>query len=288
MHLFTLGWALPLVSGSNCKIELNGIVATPMSYYENYLGFLSNELAEFSEILFTSQANSIATAFEQKYGVNVTLRSPFFTCSPSGLSDSCYSLVESPEATISLASFPFTIPQSGNISSISISNMTGSLLEGKKSLLAQNFFSLYLIPPNSVSAPVLEPPCQIQQNENFNLGFSDASEVPFDCTNVDSGVNFQPTTPLSQFNGLEAKGDWILYVQTIANDGRLNTFTINYCLTNQTVTSSDCIYSSDISRSNLNIPGYRYDSSSGTAYYTKIIRNNADEELYLTISRQAI
>ncbi len=149
----------------------------------------------------------------------------------------------------------------------------------------QPFLNVSLVPPNLLSGQVLSPNCQVFNVQPFNFGISDDSTVPLNCSLVDSENIFQPTTPFSQFNGVQANGEWSLILNS-AEGGSIYTFTIDYCIT--VADTSTCSYAYDIARSNLNIPRYRYDSSTGTAYYTKIIRNNRGEQLYVTISRQAI
>ena len=273
-------------STKKCKAELQSILAHPQTYSENYLRTLSSRLAQFTNLLFTNQANSVASAFEQQYGVTVTLHSPFPTCSSQAQAQSCFSTVQNGVSISYADPIPFTIPQSGKISSISIENMQGELTSGEKSMLIIPFFIISLQPPNLTPSLVLNGNCDVSSQQFYNLGFSDSSTVDFNCANVDSGLIFQPTNPFSQFIGVEANGEWNLILDAQSGVGSLTSFTIEYCIAGTGATSaSACSLSSDITRSDLNIPGYRSDSGNGNAYYTTVFRNAQGQELYATISR---
>ncbi len=116
--------------------------------------------------------------------------------------------------------------------------------------------------------------------QNFDLGFSDDAATPLDCSKVNLGLIFQPTVPFSQFEGVEASGECNMELDP-TDSGNLDTYSINYCI-GVSGAKSFCSFSSDIARSNLNIPGYRHEG--GVAYYTKILRNSGGEEVYVTIS----
>ena len=288
MFLFTLGCLFALVLGSStekCKFELQNVLADPQTYSQNYLRTLSGRLAQFTNLLFTNQANSIVDAFEQEYGVNVQLKSPFPTCQSDGTAQACYSLPLEIESATLNGEYPFAIPQSGPITSISITNIIGQAASSKKSMLDIDFFTISLQPPGLIPAQILVPACQVPDTQNFNFGLSDTSTTAFSCDAVDSATVLLPTSPLSQFNGLEANGEWKLIISG-ADIGFFTGFTFNYCVTGSAASSTPtCSVSSDIARANINVPGYRYDATDGNVYYTTILRSAQGQELYATISR---
>ncbi len=281
MHLCALWLSLfYLVTANNScvhKTELKNILEHSKTFSEEYLKSISDKLSKYSNALFTSQADSIVSAFEQEFGVEIVLQSPFLGCA----SQSCFSVsIVLDVGNFFLQSFPFTIPQSGIIESISIGSLIGTVNPIKKSMsmeLDYPFILVSLQPPLSPPGMVEVPSCEVPIL-SFNLGFSDSATTPLNCSETNSGIIFQPTNPFSQFTGVQAQGEWNLIMYT-TNGGDLESFIINYCL------ASACAYSSDIARSNSNIPGYRYDSSNGIAYYTRIFRNSQGEQLYATISR---
>ncbi len=292
MFLFTLAYALSLVSASTsnkCESELESVISSPKPYSESYLRKLAGRLAQYSGLLFTAQGASFVSSFEQEYGVTVTLQSPFFTCPtvPVLVAETCYSVTENVVyVDFNNINYPFNITQSGPITSISIASMNGSVGSSKIVWDTSQFFNVSLQPPTGSPGPVLQTSCTIDIGP-FSIGFSDESTIPFDCTNFDSGVIFAPTTPLAQFDGVEANGEWNLILDA-ADIGTLEFFTIDYCVANDSNNNavlSSCSLSSDIARSNLNIPGYRYDSAAGMAYLTILLRNVQGEEVYATISR---
>jgi hypothetical protein len=99
---------------------------------------------------------------------------------------------------------------------------------------------------------------------------------------MSNGLDFQPTTPFTQFTGVEAFGVWKLGFHPADDYGFLRSFSVNYCISSG---ASSCSFSSDIARANLNVPGYRYDAASGTIYYTSVLHDTQGQLLYATISR---
>lgn len=63
-----------------CEAEIENILADPWNYSERYLDKVNEKLKEFSQLLFTPQANSIVSNFEREYGVTITLEQPFPIC----------------------------------------------------------------------------------------------------------------------------------------------------------------------------------------------------------------
>ncbi len=143
-------------------------------------------------------------------------------------------------------------------------------------MLDDAYLNIYMQPPGGSASAALESTCTLADGV-YQFGLADSSSIPFNCTNLNSSITFQPTTPFSQFNGLEAGGEWYLIING-TEFGSLQGFTIDYCI-------AACSLSSDFARANLNVPGYRYDSADAMVYYTSILRNGQDEEMYVTISR---
>ncbi len=275
MLLFAALAFVPFILASKCKFELESVLAAPNTFPENYLRLLSNKLSQFSELLFTSQAASVISSFEQEYGVTVSLQAPF----PVDTITSCnFYQYDGNSQPFLNGPFPFNITEQGQIYNLSIANIFGTLGNDNKALTATNSVSLQISfqAPNGFTSQVLDASCSFS-SRNYQFGLADSSDIPFDCTTIGGQLTYSPTSPFSQFKGVEANGQWELILFSDDNASSLQTFRIDYCLATQPY------YSSDIARSNLNFPGYRFDS--GVAYFTSIDRNSQGEKLYVTISR---
>ncbi len=164
---------------------------------------------------------------------------------------------------------------------MSIPNINGDITTDSKALLAENVPIMFSLQhPELAIGEIFSATCSIS-SVSFTFGLSDLATDAFSCGGIESGSIFLPTDPFSQFKGVEAAGGWKMHVDILREDSSyLNKFTIDYCITPN---SSGSDFSSNIARSNWNIPGYRYDG--GVAYYSSVIRSNQGEELYTTISR---
>lgn len=140
--------------------------------------------------------------------------------------------------------------------------------------------NLTLVSPAGTSVDILQEDCLVANYPNFVFGLSDLANLPFTCASVTDGISFTPTNSFGVFNGENPLGNWNLITYTVYN-GFFNVLTFNYC----TISASCCLYSRDIARSNLNIPGYLYNADSGLASFTTAIRNSNSEELTAIISR---
>lgn len=274
---------------SVCTKELAGIVAEVDTGPQIYLHNVSKKFKAFKRLLFTPQASSIVANFEQEFGVNVQLQSPFILCSGSFTafcnSSSPYFDNGTP---ISPQIYNLTIPiyDPGRLTSIYLSAYSGIVGGEKAAFDFPPIPKATLFPPNGQSVEIYGETCLVRSEFDFTL--SDASTEPFDCTTADSGILYQPTNSFAPFLGTEALGDWILQLNIEAMT-YLQSIALSYCTEQPRIGSgSSCTYSRDIARSNINVPGYRYDSDSGIAYYTTVIRNIDGQELYATISRSII
>ncbi len=67
--------------------------------------------------------------------------------------------------------------------------------------------------------------------DNINITFDDEASNTIDCNNADAGNAYQPTNPLSAFDGENAQGTWTLTVSDHYNQdtGILNSWTLRLC-----------------------------------------------------------
>ncbi len=169
MLLFAL-WFYLATANASCKrkTELRNILEHPKTLSEKYLKTISDKLCEYSGALFTSQADSIVSSFEQEYGVEIALQFSFLVCVPQF----CFSVSKTVDVDdFAFRSFPFTISQSGPIESISIGSLIGSINMNKKSMeYDHSFWGILLQPPSSSPGVVEIPTCDVVLT-SFNLGF---------------------------------------------------------------------------------------------------------------------
>ncbi len=160
------------------------VVFTPKTYAKIYLKSLSYKLLKYSGLLFTDRAESVVAAFENKYGVNVKLQSPFPTCA----SLKCFSQQVSVNSVFTYSSFSFSFAESGTIYNISITNMNGSLSPYSKAGLGPppDQFEFSLKAPSGFEGLLLSAFCLIGATDQFSFGLSDASTTAFNCNDKNS------------------------------------------------------------------------------------------------------
>ncbi len=94
------------------------------------------------------------------------------------------------------------------------------------------------------------------------------------CTSMNAGLTFATSTGLSILNSTQSNGvmaDSPIYLLLgWSNTTVLNSASLTIC------TGTPSSFSYDMARSNLNVPGLRYDA--GTFYYTSIYRDEFGQE----------
>lgn len=278
-------------SAELCKAELSNVLADPWTYSEGYLYQISEKLKAFSPLLFTPQADSVIANFEQEFGVNVDLQQAFIACSQQGISicNSVNNTYGGMDGYVNPnTNFTIQVNDSGSLTTASFSVIAGNTLVSKKSMFAEigEFLNLTLKSPSGLSVPILQSSCIISDYTAFDFGLVDTSPIPFSCSDINATISlaFTPTNLFSNFVGQEINGNWTLMAESTA-DTTVSDLIFNYCYADPNAVTQACPYTSDMSRANLNIPGYRYDAASGMAYFTSLIRNGQGQEMYATISR---
>lgn len=273
-----------------CKAELNSVLADPWTYSEGYLYQISEKLKVFSGLLFTPQVDSVIANFEQEFGVNVELQQSFPACSTQAPSicNAVNNTYDAGSGSISTfgTNFSIEVLDSGSLTTASFSIIEGTVGGSKAILAVDQFINMTLISPSGLSVPILESTCTVAPDTNFNFGLVDTSPIPFSCSDINATLSlaFTPTNLFNTFAGQEVYGNWTL--NAVAGDvAYFLTLFFNYCYEDPNFVPQPCSYTSDMSRSNLNIPGYRYDAGTGMAYFTTLIRNCQGQEMYATISR---
>ncbi len=109
----------------------------------------------------------------------------------------------------------------GQVTDINVSNIEGKH-ENVKNL------RMTLISPKGTDVILIEGECAF--NQDFNCGFDDAASGEPICP-LTQGLKYLPVEPLSEFNGEDILGDWILRVEDTqtGDGGRLNSFSLEVC-----------------------------------------------------------
>ncbi len=113
----------------------------------------------------------------------------------------------------------------------------------------------------------------------FSLGFADGGAANFDCSNQNSGSYIAPDIPLSTFVGQNSSGTWSM------NAGNsvglvLNSITLTFSRPSWQINCSR-----DVMKALTNIPGFRYDSVTQTAFYSEEFFDSEGNMKMVTISR---
>lgn len=111
----------------------------------------------------------------------------------------------------------------GPISELKVKNFEGN----------HQFFkdlSASIISPGGKEVFLFENKCG-SYSGNFRLGFEDAAPNAFGCPPPQNGNPYRPEGKLSDFQGEDAAGDWILRVKdkTTSSGGQINGFAIEFC-----------------------------------------------------------
>jgi hypothetical protein len=235
--------------------------------------------AEFNKgkaLLFTAQADSYIATFEQQWGVTITTESPLNICSAY-------------VTNTTITSIPVTFTQSGNDYLFTIPASEAFIIEDLTIAVTgtpestNGLGSYTLTPPVSAGSTIVLSSVDIcnglTADSAFSIGFADSSTATINCTAQNAGTFIAPTQPLSQLNGQNSAGNWVL---TAYNGAVLSISSIT--LTNlQSNYAYSC--SRDVMKALTNIPGYRYDSATQTVYYTEDVFDDNGNFKQITISR---
>jgi len=116
-----------------------------------------------------------------------------------------------------------TIPYSGKVESISISNLIGT-----HTYISDLTFILES--PAGTQITLVSNICSSE--DDFNLSLDDnASTAVLPCPPTDQGI-YQPEAAFSAFKGEETGGDWILHIvdQYVQDGGELQSWTLDLCV----------------------------------------------------------
>jgi hypothetical protein len=269
------GFALAHADSSKCSAELQGIVFEPQTYGKDYMTKVASEFNRGKALLFTAQADSYISTFEQQWGVTVTTESPFNICSALTANTTTRIPVT---LTPSGPYYYFTIPEGEafTIQDLTI-DVTGNPFG------SAGWGNYALTTPASIGSVVITlmfNTCAGSSTTGpLSLGFADGGTGSIDCDNQNAGTIVAPVDSLAQLNGLSSAGDWTLFAYN-GNNLLIDTLTLT---NSQTAFPISC--SRDVMKALTNIPGYRYDSATQTAYYTEDVFDSNGNFKQVTISR---
>jgi len=180
--------------------------------------FLLDNLVQNTQYFW--RARSINPCGESEWSDVSTFRTTLQFCAVVHSFDDAITIDDGPASVItSTASFPYLT----NISDVVVNNIIG-----KHSYLADLSVSLSF---NGNTSALFSDICF--SNDNFNLGFSDASIIDEIVCPATDGRIYKPDSPLSIFSN-SAGGDWTLTIDDTADDdgGSLDSWSLNICYTN--------------------------------------------------------
>ncbi len=283
-RMLVLLWCLASVTfaykpSNVCEKQLQGIMSrSPSSTCTaDYFAQIERELRKFSPLLFSSEAESVFENLETTYGVSITSTPPFgYKCS---VYSNTTSLVVNSAINPFFFSFDNSMASSQPITSLTVSlKLTTDTISNVKVGLqyfqaSSSVQSIYLLNGNCGSRPAF-----LGTVEDGGLA------VASNCNNLNAGLTFAAVGG-SIMNSLTTNGvlaNSPIYLSAMKNSEALPSFTfvsanITICTTNPVST-----YTYDIAKSNLNVPGLRYDA--GVYFYTTVIRDEYGQMQYITIS----
>jgi hypothetical protein len=270
------GFALARADSSKCSAELQGILYEPLTYGKDYMTKVAAEFNKGKALLFTAQADSYIAKFEQQWGVTVNTKSPLNICSAYVTNTIITSIPVS--FNNSIFDYSFSIPAS---EAFIIENLTIAVTGNTGG--NRGLGRYILTPPSSIGPSIALSEINFclwsSTNGPFSLGFADGATGVIECTAQNAGTVVAPYEPLSQLNGQNSTGEWVL---NAVNGEGLSVYTITLTNSQSNYTNS-C--SRDVMKALTNIPGYRYDRNEQTAYYTEDVFDANGNFKQVTISR---
>ena len=264
------------------QVELERIASVPRinDCAEKYFQEISKDLLIQAPLLFTSRAQQVVSAFEQKYQVLVSLRSPFQSYD---LGEKCFR-IEANEVPwqIDTSFTTLTFDTAGlppvPISSYSIAARADEF-EGDFHMNGYLYNALY------EESVIIFEKCLAEPS--MNVIFSDSASLEMDhdsCPGFSTGATYKPDSPLARvFSGKNLNDVFTAEVGAnyLFSGGILQSFALILCAKLKDP------FGFDQARSVINFPAFRFDSDTGKYYYTVVVRNAVSEMLYLTIIKEA-
>ena len=272
-------------SKEKCLKALQAVVQGSESCAERYFESINEQLRRYTTQLFTSQAQSVIDKFEQEFGVSIT-QSFYSAASTFG---GCTDYVVNTPSLIPVdqnypISFANTEAPAQSIESISVSvNLETSNVNNLQIFLS------YFEPVSIENVISLYMPNQCDTQPGFLATFQDGGLDYLNyCAQLTNGLTFAASEGLSIQESLTQSGvqsnSPIYLVISALNFGpssvavQFNSATLRICTAQMTASA----LTRDVAKSNLNVPGFRYDA--GVYYYTTVYRDEAGQMQYITIS----
>ncbi len=257
-----------------CTNELGGIVYEPQTYAREYMTKVAANFNLGRAALFTPQADSYISSFEQDWGVTIQVLDADSICL-TNIVTNCSTALSEPLKSLLTSDPELYIPIGNNVTISSISISIEGQVPGSGGFGTYNLTS----PSGTVVELSATPICVGESiDDYFNLIFTDDAPSTYDCATQNSSIILAPTQPLSIFAGEYSGGFWNLTSSIV--EGSLYSAQITYCQS-----SSDITCSRDAMKALTNIPGYRYDSGSQMVYYTEDVFDAFGNFRQVTISR---
>ena len=132
---------------------------------------------------------------------------------------------------------PLEVELGGTVADVNIKQFYGEH-ENNKDMVVK------LISPEGKEVVLVSKKCE---QSNFNCGFDDASDVDVKCP-LNNGSTYAPTGNLSDFNGDQLQGTWILQIEDTqsGNGGRLQNVIGEFC-SNQVLDNPEIVRNQKIS-----------------------------------------
>ena len=95
-----------------------------------------------------------------------------------------------------------------------------------------------LVGPNNIAATLINSPCSREDDILMSFGDGGAPHSDIPCPPTDGGL-YQPLSPLSVFEGVDAQGTWTLTVldQAAEDGGSINGWGLQVCILNSDITA---------------------------------------------------
>ena len=128
-----------------------------------------------------------------------------------------------PGNAVNTVEVKLNVPAGGKISDLNITQIQGD----------HQFFKdieMHLISPSNTDVLLFKDKCP-NYNGSFNFGFDDSKAALFGCPPPKDATSYKPTGLLSDFNGQDAGGQWLLRIKDnqIGSGGSIGAFKLELC-----------------------------------------------------------
>lgn len=261
---------------NKCTSILQSIVEDPEVCAQKYLEKLNNELKKKTSLLFSPQANSIIENFEQTYGVQITVNSPFTAVED----ETCFQYSNSTLWEIESDVYISQFDNSGDYSISSISLYIETNPFNVSDFLSGLAFAI----SDTLQGFLIYPYGCPSDSSGIKATFSDSAPTPATCDNLNNNMMLRPydsfMDQIKNFNITFANPALVFFQGLDSQAPTLINAVLTLCT--RDIPKQSGSITSDIARSNLNIAGFRSDN--GYYHLTSIYEYLDGQMQYVTIS----